>query len=84
MNLFFRYNEILTKEFKALKKSKAPKEQLEAVENRANNVRIEYSRARDAYQDPIKGYEYVISGEELCWIPEEIVYHPKKRTVISF
>ncbi len=81
--LVFQYNEILTKEFKALKKSKAPKEQLEAVENRANNVRIEYSRARDAYEDPIKGYEYVISGEELCWIPEEIVYHPKKRTVIA-
>ena len=60
--LVFQYNEILTKEFKALKKSKAPKEQLEAVENRANNVRIEYSRARDAYEDPIKGYEYVISG----------------------
>jgi hypothetical protein len=81
--LLFQYNSVLTPQRKALVKAKAPREEIRAVEEQLDSVRAEFAKVRDAYEDPLRGYEYVITGEELCWIPEDIVYHPKKRIVLA-
>ena len=33
--------------------------------------------------DPLKAYDYSLEPTPECWIPEDIVYHPKTRTVLA-